>query len=620
MGEGDIPRKGGKALQRFFVLAADGADPRLLRQFLEDGTCPHLRRLAARGFLCPLETTLPALSPVAWATFLTGCNPARHGIVDFFAREPGQYRLAFGLYTVTGTDPPRYASRLLVPGLPALLAQAGLRSYFLWLPGTFPPEPTLGGTLAGLGVPDVLGSLGLSALFTTDPHGGRAAKVQDRRQVIPLVPGGEGLFQAPLLGPERPVPPLWVMVEGDSLRLRLGGSPQDGALGEAEATLSLGEWTPWLRFPVARGCRAEEGMARFRWLDPTPLALYRTPVQYPPDAAPFPLSAPEGFAAEVATWIGPYATLGQACDPNGLQTDLLDDETFLQHAWATWEQRAQALVHLAARDDWSLAVGHLFPLDVLPHLFWADGGEPGEAMRAAYAWVDTVVARLQRALAPEVTFLMVSDHGMCPLRRRVALNRWLRERGYLQVREGSHGPSIDWGRTAAASLGHGGIFLNVEGREPLGTVPRARYEALRREIQEALLAWRDPETGQRVVAGAWPREALYRGGALERIPDLVVALQLGYGLDRRDMLGEVVLNRPPIAPRQGRWAAGHEGPYRPQDVPGLLLAAGPAVQAGGPGTKPHLMDLAPTLLSALGVPVPAHMEGRVLSRAFPPAR
>ena len=576
--------------------------------------------MAAHGFVSPLETALPPLSPVAWATFLTGCNPARHGIVDFFFREPGQYRLAFGLYAVTSTDPPRYQSRLLVPGLPALLREAGLRGYFLWLPGTFPPEPSLGGTLAGLGVPDVLGSLGLSALFTADPRGGRAAEVRDRRQVIPLTPRGEGSFQALLLGPDRPGPSLWAKVEGDLLRLCVGGQPEEGAPGGAEAVLSLGEWTPWLRFPLVRGRRAEEGMARFRWLDRAPLTLYRTPVQYPPDAAPFPLSAPEGFAAQVAAWIGPYATLGQACDQNGLQTSLLDDETFLQDAWTTWEQRAQALVHLAAQPDWSLAVGHLFTLDVLQHLFWAGEAEPGEAVRAAYAWMDTVVARLQKALDPEVTFLVVSDHGVCPLKRRVALNRWLHERGYLQVQEGPRGPAIDWARTAAASLGHGGIFLNVEGREPLGTVPPARYEALRREVQEALLAWRDPETDQRVVAGAWPREAVYRGDALERIPDLVVALEPGYGLDRRDMLGEVTPGRPPIVPRQGRWVAGHEGPYRPQDVPGVLLAAGPAVRAEGPGAKPRLMDLAPTLLSALGVPIPAHMEGRVLSRAFAPAQ
>lgn len=579
---------------------------------MEDGTCPHLKRLAEQGLFCPLESTLPPVSPVAWATFLTGCNPARHGIVDFFVREPGQYRLALGLYQVLGADPPCYRSRLLVPGLPRLLHDAGQPGFFLWLPGTFPPEPTLGGTLAGLGVPDVAGTLGTSALFTVAPGQGPAAQARDRRQVIPLEPAGEGLFRAPLLGAAKAEPALWARAEGTSLHLQVGEPP------EAEATLSPGGWSPWLRFALGRAPHAGEGMTRFRWLASAPLTLYRTAVQFPPDATPFPLSEPPGFAAEIAVWVGPYATLGQACDLNGLQTGIADDETFLQDAWATWEQRGRALLQVAAR-EWRVAVGHVFALDALQHLFWQGEEEPGETVRAGYAWLDRLAASLLEALPPEATFLLVSDHGVCPLQRRLALNRWLHQMGYLHLQEGPRGPAIDWARTQAASLGHGGIFLNVQGREPLGVVPQARYPALRRQIRADLLAWRDPETGKPVVAGAWPREEVYQGGALERIPDLVVALRPGYGLDRRDMLGEVVPNEPIVAPRRGRWVAGHEGPYRPSDVPGVLLAVGPAVRLAAQAGPARLMDLAPTLLMALGLPVPRHMDGQALPTISGPA-
>jgi len=282
-------------------------------------------------------------------------------------------------------------------------------------------------------------------------------------------------------------------------------------------------------------------MARFSWLrEREPLEVYRTAVQYPPDSIPFPLSDPEGFAAEVAGWVGTYPTLGLACDQNGFQAGILGRESFLQDAWQTWEQRAQALVHLAGRSDWALAVGHLFVPDALQHLFWGEGTRPGEAVREGYAWLDQLVARLVEALDPGVTFLMVSDHGVYPLRRRVGLNRWLHQQGYLHLREGSRGPIIDWARTQAASLGHGGIFLNVQGREPLGAVPPgAPYEALRQRLAQELLAWRDPETGEPVVVEVWPREAVYRGPALDRLPDLALALRLGYGLDRQDMMGQI---------------------------------------------------------------------------------
>ncbi|MGQ9584728.1 MAG: alkaline phosphatase family protein [Anaerolineae bacterium] len=602
-------------------MAADGADPKLLRQFLRDGTCPTLARLASRGFWCPLETTLPPVSPVAWTTFLTGCNPARHGVVDFFTKEPRQYRLALGLYRVAGGSPPQYVTRRQVSGLPSILREAGLRGYFLWLPGTFPPEPTLGGTLAGLGVPDALGSLGLSALYTDQPQAGRAAAVRDRRLVVPLEPQGEGRFRAPLLGASGPAGPvLWLTVEGGTLRIALAAA-QDAELPPPTAALQPGAWTPWVHFPLERaGQPTLQAMARFKWSGVgSPLELYRTAVQHPPDAAPFPLSAPPSFAAEVAGWVGTYATLGLACDQNGLQLGVLDAESFLQDAWQTWEQRGRALHHLAERSDWSLAVGHLFVLDALQHLFWAEtrAEGPGEAVRAGYAWLDRLAASLVEALGPEVTFLVVSDHGVLPLQKRVGLNRWLHQQGFLHLREGPKGPTVDWTRTQAASLGHGGIFLNVRGREPMGVVsPGRAYEALRAQLARELLAWRDPETGEAVVVNVWPREAVYQGPALDLLPDLALALYPGYGLDRQDMMGQVSPSSPPIQPRRGQWAAGHEGPYRPEDVPGVLLAAGPAVRPGAGVPWARLMDLAPTLLRALRLRPPDFMDGRVLEGVF----
>ncbi|NLE75510.1 MAG: hypothetical protein GX605_02000 [Chloroflexi bacterium] len=593
--------------QRFFVLAADGADPRLLRRFMAEGACPTLTRLAADGVFSALGTTLPAVSPVAWTTFLTGCGPARHGVVDFVIREPRQYRLALGLYQAQAGSPPRYVSRCLQPGLPALLQARGRVGYFLWVPGTFPPEPTHGGSLAGLGVPDALGTLGTSALYAAEAGLGRAGAAADRRLVVPLTPQSEGGWQAPLALPPQPGDPtLHLQAAGGRLRLQVG---------EAQAELEPGGWSDWLPFTL-RGAAA---MCRFCWQQREPVELYRTAVQHPPGQTPFALSQPPEFAAQVADWIGAYATLGLAYDGNGLQAGILDREQFAADAWRTWEQRAQALRRLAAQSDWDLAVGHLFTLDAVQHLLWGGSAEdPGPAVRGAYRWLDALAADLAAALDPGVTFCLVSDHGIQPLRARVALNGWLHQHGYLALREGPGGrAAIDWARTQAASIGHSGVFLNVQGREPLGvTPPGDPYEALRRRLAQELLAWRDPDGGQAVVEAVWPREEVGRGPALERLPDLALALQPGYGLDRADMLGQVSPDGPTVQPRRGLWAAGHEGPYRPERVAGTLLAAGPAVRAGAALTRPTLADLAPTFLAGLGLPSPAEMDGQPLKEAF----
>ena len=53
---------------------------------------------------------------------------------------------------------------------------------------------------------------------------------------------------------------------------------------------------------------------------------------------------------------------------------------------------------------------------------------------------------------------------------------------------------------------------------------------------------------------------------------------------------------------------------------GVLIASGPAVKAGaGLDPSANLLDIAPTILHLLGVPIPADMDGRYLAELFDPA-
>ena len=51
---------------------------------------------------------------------------------------------------------------------------------------------------------------------------------------------------------------------------------------------------------------------------------------------------------------------------------------------------------------------------------------------------------------------------------------------------------------------------------------------------------------------------------------------------------------------------------------GILIAAGPAFQAGDAPRDAGLLDIAPTVLHLLGVPVPDDMDGRVLTEMLEP--
>ena len=89
------------AARKVFILGIDGLDPKLLQQFMDEGVLPNFKALAEEGDFKPLTTTMPPLSPVAWSTFITGMDPAGHGIFDFIHRDPSTYAPEFSIARTT---------------------------------------------------------------------------------------------------------------------------------------------------------------------------------------------------------------------------------------------------------------------------------------------------------------------------------------------------------------------------------------------------------------------------------------------------------------------------------------------------------------------------------------
>src|SRR4030095_11905380 len=78
-------------VKRLVFLGLDGLDPGLAERYMREGKLPTLSRLREQGSFPRLRTTFPALSPVAWSTFATGVNPARHSMFDFLNRSLNSY-------------------------------------------------------------------------------------------------------------------------------------------------------------------------------------------------------------------------------------------------------------------------------------------------------------------------------------------------------------------------------------------------------------------------------------------------------------------------------------------------------------------------------------------------
>jgi predicted AlkP superfamily phosphohydrolase/phosphomutase len=562
-------------------------------------------------------------------TCLTGRHPAQHGIRDFITKAQDSYLPTIGLFHVrsgVGSDGiPTYTSRRTAPTLGEILADAGRTAYVLKVPGTFPPAPIQGGMLSGFGMPDLLGTFGVSAWYTTDSAAKRVTAPHGRELIHALTPVSGGMWHGQIAGPGRIEQGFSLRREGHEAILML-----DASAGRAAAVLQVGAWSGWIRLSFDLPGRGNvAGMCRFKLVSLGPaVELYRTAVQCVPDTPLYPLTQPAAFGARIESLVGPYATLGMPSDMDGVRRGVVDLDTFLEDAYANWEQQVEMTVRLMNDPAWDLLVTHLFTADNVQHLFWhcQDESHPrhtrqlaaryGDQIEGAYRWLDAQLGKLLSHIDDDTSVIVVSDHGGAPIYDLVYLNAWLQSRGYLVPREAvAEGAAarLDWDRTRAAMFGTGGIWINVQGREPRGIVPPgAPYEALWQEIAGALLAWRRPGSDNPIVEQVLRGEEVFGPDALESGPDLVPALHLGYGLGRGEGLGRAMIGKPLIEPNLSAWSGGHEGPHLPSVVPGICVIYGSQVPADVTLAEAGLEDIAPTVLCLLGVEVPLGMDGRSL--------
>jgi hypothetical protein len=168
---------------------------------------------------------------------------------------------------------------------------------------------------------------------------------------------------------------------------------------------------------------------------------------------------------------------------------------------------------------------------------------------------------------------------------------------------------IDWSRTRAYAQGNfGQIFLNVEGRQPRGCVAPEDVRPLLDDLKAGLKTIPHPKTGEPLVEHVYERDELYRGPHAYLAPDLTVVLtDWRYRtIGQHDFTTHKV-----ISP-----AFGPTGDHR---MEGILVAAGPAFRTGAVPRAAELLDVAPTVLHLLGVPVPGDMDGRILAEILDPA-
>ena len=331
--------------------------------------------------------------------------------------------------------------------------------------------------------------------------------------------------------------------------------------------------------------------------------------------------------------------------------------------------RAAYAARLMQDHPWDFMMVHFLATDLAQHALWRymdpshPQHKPGnpfqDAILRVYQRADAAIGALLDLLDDDTTVIVMSDHGFGPLHGVVNLNILLWREGLLHFKRSPlarlrafaflHGltpalayrwlarlglqnvlsrvskstrnaafnkflsfDDVDWSRTIAYSLGHmGQIYLNVKGREKHGIVERNgnaeaahSYQRAMERVIEALQTLTTPD-GRPMLDRVIHQSHLSPGDHLDEGPDLHVVLD-----DYRYISCPLFANDGHVISRQIR---GDSGSHRSH---GMLIAYGPHIRPGAAIEEAQIVDLAPTVLSLLGCPVPGDMDGRVLTEVL----
>ncbi|MCO8246903.1 MULTISPECIES: alkaline phosphatase family protein [unclassified Haladaptatus] len=397
--------------------------------------------------------------------------------------------------------------------------------------------------------------------------------------------------------------------------------------------------------------------------------VVNVPVTHPPDdingalipgfiGPENPRCSPDGLLDDIREEIGEYRVYPTYSREESDYTDAqkMDEYTSLVR------MRGEAFRYLADEYEPDFGFVQFQKPDTVFHEFDGDW----DKVKTVYEETDRQVGKLLEECDPNTVFI-ASDHGMGPYEKyEFRVNEFLRDEGYVKARNGGRGmPSwnpiqdelregkdtktwepntferlaakvaqfgftahrirtglekvglaeiakqyapknvarmaneqVDFAKSTAYVRARTelGVRINLQGREPNGIVPPEKYDEVRDELIEKLSGVETPD-GELVFGEVVPRENYFHGKNADNAPDIVtIPNQMGQFISAQ-LLGDYFA--PPTEP----W--NHK-------LEGIVAAKGEGIDVDAMPTKAHLFDIAPTVMSALGVPYSDRMDGTVI--------
>ncbi|MEO1483024.1 MAG: alkaline phosphatase family protein [Myxococcota bacterium] len=519
---------------RLVLVFAPGLDAATLR----DRDLPNLRALSTRK---PLQNPVPGHSAAVHATLYTGRPAGEHGVFDGTIRTANSYtrKPARTVRRISAADdrvrPASFNSAIELDLFWKTLGDTGISTSILFAPDLMPLSDLGVRVLAG-GLSSLTGERMEPLLFVRPGD----SPAEDGVAEMTALSAGVWLAQLPLVQLDE-------SILRSTIVLRERGETVAVRAGERDFELRAGEHSPYLRLDFTAGRRSTVGQTRLHVLSVQPLKVLAEAVTVEPNQPAYPVSVPADYAAQVIgrTGRGPIGDGGAWSNRGGAAYASPEFRAARIGEEAEWRLRAAAseldstdarvvIVHLNAFSRAKLNGEALAPeareearrrrrgVEVDAPVVAAES----PSLAAALAALDAGVALLRARLKETDVLLVIGASSSDRAIRGFDLNGWLAKRRYLKFdRDGE----VDWEKTQAYSAGEGGIYLNVKGREPEGSVPALRGGRIAKKIAKDLRGLRD--RGAKVVEQVWLADEDFAGPGRGAAPDLMVALAGGYALN-----------------------------------------------------------------------------------------
>ncbi|MCX8035642.1 MAG: alkaline phosphatase family protein [Candidatus Sumerlaeia bacterium] len=463
--------------RRLLVIGIDGGTFDLLDPLMRRGVMPNLAAVVARGFRATLRSTIPPNSAAAWATFVTGKNPGRHGVLRFQATRPtaeAGREFRPGAYTLLSSE------SIAGPRIWDILGHAGRRVAVINVPMTYPPRPLNGVMITGLLTPPEARD------FTWPP------------ELADSLPG----YQI-----EQPLAAMGFSAEADRELVR---ASLDILRIQGETALRLLRQEPWDFFFV---CFTGTDRLQHRLWG----YLEELMEERKGDTGKKQNRSDLSDSSDLSDWSPLH-------DPS----DLPDSKYFLRRLEHYYRLLDEAIGRLLAAAGGTVnclilsdhgfgpAPERAVYRRVLARYLGLEAGEGVGGFHSVRAWLERRGIldgdRLRRLLAGTPLRRLLSRLSRFAVRKEH--EAWRSSRAYLVV----------------LHKYIGGVGINLPPDSP-------DYAPLCQSLIERLKAVCDPDTGDPIVTEVWRREEIYRGPRVPVCPDIIFRLDLRYGLSHGDSPG-----------------------------------------------------------------------------------